>query len=53
MAHQFLENPTAIEANAGHDWCPFIPVFGAPAEMFERGLAQSCGPLTVSGTSIF
>lgn len=37
MAHQFLENPTAIEANAGHDWCPFIPVFGAPAEMFERG----------------
>lgn len=37
MAHQFLENPTAIDANAGHDWCPFIPVFGAPAEMFERG----------------
>jgi predicted acetylornithine/succinylornithine family transaminase len=37
MAHEFLENPTAVQANAGHDWCPFIPVFGAPAEMFERG----------------
>ncbi len=37
MAHEFLDNKTAIAANAGHDWCPFIPVFGAPAEMFERG----------------
>ena len=37
MSHQFLENETAIAANKGHDFCPFIPVFGAPAEMFERG----------------
>ena len=37
MSHQFLENETAIAANKGHDYCPFIPVFGAPAEMFERG----------------
>lgn len=37
MAHEFLDNPTAVAANAGHDWCPFIPVFGAPAEMFVRG----------------
>lgn len=37
MSHQFLENEIAIAANKGHDYCPFIPVFGAPAEMFERG----------------
>lgn len=37
MGHEFLETQSAIDANAGHDWCPFIPVFGAPAEMFERG----------------
>ena len=37
MSHQFLENATAVSANKGHDYCPFIPVFGAPAEMFERG----------------
>ena len=37
MGHEFLEIQSAIDANAGHDWCPFIPVFGAPAEMFERG----------------
>jgi acetylornithine/succinyldiaminopimelate/putrescine aminotransferase len=37
MSHQFLENDIAIAANKGHDYCPFIPVFGAPAEMFEKG----------------
>ena len=24
-------------ATNGHDHCPFMPVFGAPAVMFERG----------------
>ena len=37
MSHEFLENSKAIAANDGRDYCPFIPVFGAPAEMFERG----------------
>ena len=37
MSHEFLENTQAIAANDGRDYCPFIPVFGAPAEMFERG----------------
>ena len=37
MSHEFLENTKAIAANDGRDYCPFIPVFGAPAEMFERG----------------
>jgi predicted acetylornithine/succinylornithine family transaminase len=37
MSHEFLENAQAIAANDGRDYCPFIPVFGAPAEMFERG----------------
>ena len=37
MSHQFLETPIAQDANQGNDYCPFIPVFGAPAEMFDRG----------------
>jgi predicted acetylornithine/succinylornithine family transaminase len=37
MSHEFLENTKAKAANDGRDYCPFIPVFGAPAEMFERG----------------
>ena len=37
MSHSFLDNNTAQKANHGHDYCPFIPVFGAPAVMFERG----------------
>lgn len=37
MTHQFLENETAKKVNAGHDYCPFIPVFGSPPVMFEKG----------------
>ena len=37
MSHEFLENTKAIAANDGRDYCPFIPIFGAPAEIFERG----------------
>ena len=37
MKHAFQNDPTAVDANEGHDWCPFIPVFGPPAVMFERG----------------
>jgi predicted acetylornithine/succinylornithine family transaminase len=37
MTHQFMQSPVAQKANYGNDWCPFIPVFGQPSVMFERG----------------
>ena len=37
MSHTFMSTETAQSINRGHDYCPFIPVFGAPAVMFERG----------------
>lgn len=37
MTHAFMNNASAQEMNHGHDWCPFIPVFGQPSVMFERG----------------
>ena len=36
-SHKFYENEKAQKLNGGHDYCPFIPVFGPPAVMFERG----------------
>lgn len=32
-----MSSQGAQDINQGHDYCPFIPVFGAPAVMFERG----------------
>ncbi len=37
MKHAFMSSDTAVSINEGHDYCPFIPVFGAPSVMFERG----------------
>ena len=37
MKHAFYENQNAVEVNESRDYCPFIPVFGPPAVMFERG----------------
>lgn len=37
MKHAFYSDPGAVAINESHDWCPFIPVFGPPAVMFERG----------------
>lgn len=37
MTHQFMQSAVAQQANNGNDWCPFIPVFGQPSVMFERG----------------
>ncbi|CAB4611794.1 unannotated protein [freshwater metagenome] len=37
MKHAFYENQKAVEVNKSRDYCPFIPVFGPPAVMFERG----------------
>lgn len=37
MTHAFMTSSTAQQLNHGHDWCPFIPVFGQPSVMFERG----------------
>jgi acetylornithine/N-succinyldiaminopimelate aminotransferase len=37
MTHAFSSSATAQSINAGHDFCPFIPVFGAPSVMFEKG----------------
>lgn len=37
MSHKFMETPVAQAINAGHEHCPFIPVFGPPEVMFERG----------------
>ena len=37
MKHAFYENEKAVTVNESRDYCPFIPVFGPPAVMFERG----------------
>lgn len=37
MNHAFYENEKAVAVNESRDYCPFIPVFGPPAVMFERG----------------
>jgi len=37
MKHAFYENQNAVAMNESRDHCPFIPVFGPPAVMFERG----------------
>ena len=37
MKHAFYENQNAVAMNESRDYCPFIPVFGPPAVMFERG----------------
>jgi acetylornithine/N-succinyldiaminopimelate aminotransferase len=37
MTHAFLEQSDMSNLNKGHDYCPFIPVFGAPSVLFERG----------------
>lgn len=37
MTHAFLQQQGAAHLNNGHDYCPFIPVFGAPSVLFERG----------------
>ena len=37
MKHAFYSDPSAVATNENHDWCPFIPVFGPPSVMFERG----------------
>ena len=37
MSHAFMDVPGVAETGHGHDHCPFIPVFGAPAVMFDRG----------------
>ena len=37
MSHAFLGDGRAAALAAGADHCPFIPVFGPPAVMFERG----------------
>lgn len=37
MKHAFYENKNAVAMNESRDHCPFIPVFGPPAVMFERG----------------
>jgi len=37
MKHAFYENEKTVTANESRDYCPFIPVFGPPAVMFERG----------------
>lgn len=36
-AHAFQNDPTPARLLDGQDFCPFIPVFGAPKVMFERG----------------
>lgn len=37
MTHAFLQQPGVSHLNNGHEYCPFIPVFGAPSVLFERG----------------
>jgi predicted acetylornithine/succinylornithine family transaminase len=37
MKHAFYGNEKAVAANESRDYCLFIPVFGPPAVMFERG----------------
>ena len=36
-SHTFMGDPTPARLLDGRDFCPFIPVFGAPNVMFERG----------------
>lgn len=48
MTHKFMDTPTAQALNKGHDHCPFIPVFGPPSVMFERG--QGTQLWSVDGT---
>ena len=36
-SHTFMGDPTPARLLDGRDFCPFIPVFGAPKVMFERG----------------
>ena len=38
MSHAFAATEAAGELNKGQDHCPFIPVFGAPSVMFDKGL---------------
>ncbi len=38
MTHQFVATTVATTLLKGQEHCPFIPVFGPPAVMFERGL---------------
>ena len=37
MTHEFVKSPAAEAILKGQEYCPFIPVFGPPAVMFERG----------------
>jgi len=37
MKHAFQDDPTPKQLLSGQDFCPFIPVFGAPKVMFEKG----------------
>jgi predicted acetylornithine/succinylornithine family transaminase len=37
MTHAFMDQENVAEMNQGHSFCPFIPVFGAPSVIFERG----------------
>lgn len=37
MTHAFLDTADARELNQHRDHCPFIPVFGPPSVMFEKG----------------
>lgn len=37
MSHEFLATPEGDALNDGGQWCPFIPVFGAPSVTFAQG----------------
>lgn len=37
MKHAFQDDPIPKQLLGGQDFCPFIPVFGAPKVMFEKG----------------
>jgi predicted acetylornithine/succinylornithine family transaminase len=37
MTHAFLTQKSVAAINQGNDHCPFVPVFGAPSVIFERG----------------
>jgi predicted acetylornithine/succinylornithine family transaminase len=37
MTHAFMAQQDVANINEGHNHCPFIPVFGAPSVIFERG----------------
>lgn len=37
MTHAFLGNDAIGSGGTADDFCPFIPVFGAPSVMFDRG----------------